>query len=489
MSYRTAEFHELNEEFAQAATNVLNDTDTTIKGLQNTLDAYNAIVLYAEIDFDRKKNKTKEFIKAQVEVNRTTLQRCYEKLNLPLSLPGALLSTIHYIPTVKPIVKPEHSDTQTQTDIIEQILTETQTNIVEQSPNASQTEIVAQTLVETQTDSIVQALNSTQTDQIENTNNSTQTENKKTEKMDPATFLKLCGSQINKEFSGDPLLLKPFIKQIQLLQSVAGDNLPTLLLFVPTRLNGKALECVRENPANVDEIIEDLNKFIKPPNSKVVGSQIQGLRFNAGKAQEFTDQAEKLAESLQRTLIIEGISQGKAREMTVDRTIELCRQNAKTERVGTILASTTFVTPKDVLAKFVVETTKDKNEKQILTFRQENNPQNRQNRFNNRNANNDRNRNNPHRQRTFTNSNYQNNSNGNNFRNFRNNRNSQNNQRGRGGFRNNYNNYNNQNNNNDRYVRVVAENYHSPSEGRAEIQATATNQPAILRLTHGNGNQ
>lgn len=190
---------------------------------------------------------------------------------------------------------------------------------------------------------------------------------------------------------------------------------------------------------------------------------------------------------MQRTLIIEGISQEKAREMTVDRTIELCRQSAKTEKVGTILAATTFSTPKDVLAKFVVETTKDKNEKQILAFRQQNNFQHRSsNNFNNRNANNNRGRGNAYRQRTFTNSNNQKNSNGNNFRNYRGNRNFQNNNRGRGNYRNSYNNYNNQNNNNEHYVRMVAENCHSPSEGRADTQNTPTNQPTILRLAHSN---
>lgn len=103
MSYRTAEFNKLDDEFAYAAEPILNETDLSIEALQHLLDAYNALISYAEIDFDRKKKNTKEHIKQTIEANRITLKLCYQQLNLSLSLPGTLLSTIHYIPSIKQV--------------------------------------------------------------------------------------------------------------------------------------------------------------------------------------------------------------------------------------------------------------------------------------------------------------------------------------------------------------------------------------------------
>lgn len=443
MSYRTAEFKNLDTEFAYEAQNILDSSDSSIESLENLLDKYNSIVSYAEINWDRKKRSTKEHIKSVLEADRITIQRCFEKLNLSLTLPGNILSTIHYIPTKNPVTpKPSKS-------------------------------------IHSQTEQIVGSTNYTQTEGIPNANNSTQT----VQTMD--TFLKLCGSQINKTFDGDPLQLKAFVDSANLLKSVADDKADTLKLFILSRLTGKARECVRKEPKSVDEIIEDLEEYIKPDNSKIVEGRLLGLRCSQGKMQEFSEQAEQLAEALQRTLIIEGISQEKAKEMTIDRTIDLCRQSARTELVKGIIASTTFTSPKDVLAKFIIENTKEKSEKQILSMRQQgarsNNfsqkfPNNFSNQFQNRNAYNHR----RGQQRNFNNNNrgY---ANSNQYRNFRgNNRNFQQNQRGRGNFRN----YNN--NNNERYVRMVSENYHGPPNGRAETETAQPNQPTIMRLTQNN---
>lgn len=473
MSYRTAEFKNLDNEFATAAEPILNKTNKSLEALLNLLDAYNAIVVYAEIDFDTKKKKTKEHIKNVIEVNRITLQRCYEALNLSLTLPGALLSTIHYVPQKNPT---ESKRTN-----------ESQTDEIPTSIQFTQTEQIVSTVDSTQTEQIPITVNFSQTEPILGATVSTQTVQRNKSKMEAPDFLKLCGSQINKEYSGDPLMLKSFIKQIELLKTVGGAaNLSLLKSFVHTKIVGKALECVREDPNTVDEIIEDLKKFIKPPNSKVVESEIKALKFNTNKAKEFTDQANKLAEALQRTLIIEGISKEKALEMTVDRTVDLCRQCAKTDKIDTMLSSNKFETPQDVLAKFVVETSREKTDKQILAFRQQNNRPNLSNNFQNRNTYGQRGRSNfnRYRSRNFNNSNHQNPSQGNFRQNYQNNRNNQSNQRGRGSFRNQYQNYNN-NGGNERYVRMVAENCHSPSEGRADVNAQP-NQPTILRFAHSN---
>lgn len=46
----------------------------------------------------------------------------------------------------------------------------------------------------------------------------------------------------------------------------------------------------------------------------------------------------------------------------------MCGSNAKSDLIKSILAATQFSDPKEVVAKFVVETSQESNEKQIFVF-------------------------------------------------------------------------------------------------------------------------
>lgn len=126
------------------------------------------------------------------------------------------------------------------------------------------------------------------------------------------------------------------------------------------------------------------------------------LRSDKFNNQEFAKQAEKLAEELKRSLVIEGIALPKANEITTDKTIELCRANAKTDLVKSILASSTFENSKEVVAKYIIESANQKIEHQIFTFqsnrkifkKRDDNRRGRSfyNRYNNGNRNTDNNR-------------------------------------------------------------------------------------------------
>lgn len=358
MSFHAKEFKGLNDEFNYAAAPILDGTDSSLETFENLLDCYNTIVKYASINYENKKNKTKEHIQTSISVNRITLQRCYEKLGIPLTLPGKLLSTIHYLPSPKKEITV--SATQTEQVSVETLATQseptnvkesiTQTERLEVNTLATQSE---KTIVEdstTQTDGSVSPLNANQ-NPIMPPNNA----------MDKAQFLKLCGSQINYTYSGDPLTLDSFIASIELLKDVGTGLVDTLKLFVLARLSGKAQESVRKNPNSLDQIVEDLRTYIKPDKAKVVEGRLQAIRFNTGKSQEFTAQAEELTEALQRTLILEGVGQEKAREMTIERTVGLCRQLAKTDFVRSVMAAAapTFKTAKEAIATFVVENAKE----------------------------------------------------------------------------------------------------------------------------------
>lgn len=185
----------------------------------------------------------------------------------------------------------------------------------------------------------------------------------------PQNFLRLCAQNIPRSFSGDPLGLTSFVNSIKLLQTMAGNTHGELLKqFVMTRLEGKPLEVVPDNPETVDKIIEALIKSIKPENSKIIAGRMTALRNDRIGMQDFSKKAEELAEALQRSLVVEGISQEKSKQLAIEKTIEMCRASAKSDLVKSVLAASTFEDPKEVVAKFVIENATETKEKQVLSF-------------------------------------------------------------------------------------------------------------------------
>lgn len=289
-------------------------------------------------------------------------------------------------------------------------------------------------------------------------------------------FLKLSASSINYKFSGDPLGLPSFIDSINLLQSLATTAaLQTFLVsFVKTKLDGKAREYIDDTHTTIELIIASLRANIKPDNSKVVEGRMLALRLTHTTQDEFAKKVEELSESFRRSLIIEGISAAKATEMSIEKTIDLCRSQTKNEIVKSVLESSTFTSSKDVVAKLLTQSEKARKEHQILTYstnrnqvshrgrsnfnNNPNNHANNQRRGTNRQPRNDtRNNNNPNGGFTSDNRNGG-------FNRGRGRGNNHNNGRGfqhnyNGNFNrqpnNNFQNPNHFNNNNGQYVRVV----------------------------------
>lgn len=267
-------------------------------------------------------------------------------------------------------------------------------------------------------------------------------------------FMRLCAQTINQLYSGDPLSLKTFIGSIEYLELVATtDELrETLRHFIFTRLSGLALEAIPENVDNIAEIKAALKSKIKPDSSKVIAGRMMALKLDNRKIQDYSKQAEELAESFRRSLVIEGITQSKANEMAVDKTIEMCRSSAKSDLVRSVLAAATFDNTKEVIAKLITETATDTSEKQVLAYQKFNKNNNNRQNNGNRGSNG---------YRRYNNSNY-NNQNANNNNNNRFNGRGRGNRRGRNnsGYRLNNNNgqnngRNNWQNNNNNYVRYA----------------------------------
>lgn len=199
-----------------------------------------------------------------------------------------------------------------------------------------------------------------------NTNETIMTE------MDPSNFLKLASSII-KPYSGDPNNLASFLNSVDLINSLStAVCTPFLIQFIKTRLEGKALEAIPSNANTVEEIKNALKKNIKPDPSEVIESKLLALRLDRKPLQDFTSEAEGLAERLKRSLVMEGVSDSKATDMVIKKMTETCRKSARSDLIKSVLASSKFESPQEVLSKFVLEIAEAKKDTQVLAYRTHN---------------------------------------------------------------------------------------------------------------------
>lgn len=169
-------------------------------------------------------------------------------------------------------------------------------------------------------------------------------------------FLATANRTITCKFDGDPLALDSFIDAIELLKTVCEEqNQDTMVKYIMTKLEGKAREAILEIPENADDIIEQLRETIKTESAKVIEGRMLALRTDKSNLTKFAERAEELAEQLRRSLANEGFSRKKAKELSIEKTVELCRKNTRNETVNAILASTKFSEPKEVIAKMIIE--------------------------------------------------------------------------------------------------------------------------------------
>lgn len=318
-------------------------------------------------------------------------------------------------------------------------------------------------------------LNTSQQSTI-STNN---TSNRSTMTQSASEFIATAHRMINYRYAGDPLALDSFIDAVDLLNDLCEDqNKAIFLKYVMTRLEGLAREAIITAPANVDDVIRQLREGIKTESSKVIEGRILALRADRSSLTKFSEQAEKLAEQFKRSLCLEGFSRDKAKEIAIEKTVEMCRKSSKNDTVKAVLAASKFSEPKEVIAKMIVEINNLKQDKPNNSYahkfgnnsnKNSGNPNGQQNNRGNgngfhNNRNNNSNRNNSQNNRYNNNGH---NGNGHRSNNNHNNRNSHNN----------YGNHNNRNNNgqyqnrsgNEQSVRVMTGNEEYPGNGGLQM--------------------
>lgn len=285
-----------------------------------------------------------------------------------------------------------------------------------------------------------------------NLENNSRTENTDTMPQTREQFITLAHQTIGSRYGGDPISLASFCDAVELLKDLTDeDNKVLLLKYVKTKLEGKAREIVGDEPASVDDIIKSLKESIKPESSKVIEGRILALRADKSSLIKFSEQAEKLAEQFQRSLCVEGYSKEKAKEITIAKTVEMCRKSARNDTVKSVLAASAFSDAKEVIAKMITEINNVKQEKPTTSYGHKY-PNNNKN--NSQHSNGNRNHSQNHKggngRKNYSQSNHRNGQNGN--RNYNNNYNSQNN---RG-------NYSGNRSQNEQPVRMVSGNESNP---------------------------
>lgn len=296
---------------------------------------YNSLLDYTETNSNELSQDDKRKIFLKISNCRKILIRCFNKINCNIKVP-------------------EESDLLVRVD--ENVMTESEDEDFEKFDSKNKQIIITETTQET--------------------------EIKMATVEDKKSYITMCASIIRENYDGNPLKLQSFLDKIELIEDLTGPNLNTTFLnFVKSKLEAKAREALPDNISTVNDIKTALRDGIRPENSKVIAGKIAALSVKNNDFTDFAKQAEELADSLKRALVVEGITKAKAHEMAIEQTVSVCRLNARSTLVKSILASSVFKDPKEVVAKLVIEGTTEIKEQQVLAVRTQG--RNRNNNFNN----------------------------------------------------------------------------------------------------------
>lgn len=290
-------------------------------------------------------------------------------------------------------------------------------------------------------------------------------------------FLKMASPIMNYKYDGDPLKLDSFLADVALIDDLAEEqNKAFCRTFVKRCLTGRALECIPEATPTMDTITDALKAYCKPESTDVIAGKMMALTVRKGNYTEFIERAEKLAEAFRRGLVFDGTPKELAQKQTIQKTKDLCRKIARADTVKSVVESTTYENPSQVLSKFVTQVdvaNKEKKEADANRAIQQNR--------NNSRGNNGRGRSNGrgngrggYQNNGNRYNNYGNNSNNNNHGYQNQNQNRQNNNgnhnnnyrgNGNGNYRGNRGNYRNQN---EHTIRFVSGNQSGPNHGQQQ---------------------
>lgn len=344
----------------KSKTRDLSKNEQTLKNYRTSIvKTYNILTEYITKFYSRFDEDSKETLRNRLKFSRAKVVECFQILSIEYNWPEDRFASIDLdlVSLPRSIIEKRGQSSKTQQiDESSDEYSDTNTSDTERDDNQGEN------LLNT---SDILTVTNTENNFLEN-----RTENNTTNVNMPQTkpeFLKLAASIINYKFGGDPLKLESFLTDVELITDLAeADNKQLCVKFVKAKLEGRALECLPEQVTEIEHITDALRARIKPENSSVVEGKMMALRVRKGNFTDFAEQAEKLAESLQRTLIVEGISKEKAKELSIRKTVELCRKTARNDIVKSVLSSSIFASPSEAIAKLITENDLAQREKKEL---------------------------------------------------------------------------------------------------------------------------
>lgn len=417
---------------------------------EEVVTAYNGFLVFANSIYQQLSRGSQSTLDNRVEQSRDLLERCLNILECKYELPS---------------------------DIFEQVELDKISNVPNFLENSDTTiEETNQDAKSTSTSSdITPENNSQENDHKESEHGSNHDSNDNsdiesepdlnTDKMTDVETLRMVNSQLGSTYSGDPTTLESFIDSITLLDEIIDEKKALLVKIIKAKLTGRAREALSSTDDTVAKIIKSLRDNISQESSKVIQGRFTALHLSKNlKLDEFSKKVEELAESLQRSLIAEQFPEAKARQLAVEKTIEVCRANSRSDVIKAVLSSPAgFKNPQEVVATFLTQVGIARSEHQVAQNRQNASKNRQNNNGNNKNGNRyNNNKNGQNRNGHGQNRNGQNKNNGQNNGQNRNG-NGQNN--GNGGYRNGNGNGHNNNGQNSRSVHYThAGNSDAPQE-------------------------
>lgn len=313
---------------------------------------YNDLLGFINTIYDSLSTESKIEAQTKIVTYLKRLKECFQIIGLEYEFGNQ----IHALITVDNVIETWNSETKTDSDSSASSSSTVINTTNSSSKNTQGKTIDKQKNPTNQLDnrSRTSSLSSENSQDIDSSSSSSDEENDMPQTKNK--LMQIAASTINYKYDGDASKLDSFIDAIELLKEVCEEqNEAILLKFIMTKLEGKAREAIIKQPENCDDIINQLKAVIKAESSKVVEGRMLALRADKTNLTKFSERAEELAEQYRRSLCDEGIPKEKAKQLAVEKTIELCRKNTRSDRVDSIIASKEFSEPKDVIAKMIVE--------------------------------------------------------------------------------------------------------------------------------------
>lgn len=132
-------------------------------------------------------------------------------------------------------------------------------------------------------------------------------------------FHNLCARPFTEVYNGDPQGAYSFIKKIDSIEILCenNDHRKILIRNILANVKTRALNILPKDPTTIKEITDALTEKIKPEKSNILESRMMTLRLDKTTLGDYSKKVEQLADSLKRSLIVEGITSAKDNEIAV----------------------------------------------------------------------------------------------------------------------------------------------------------------------------